>query len=164
MFFILVKSCFVVYFREKHDTATVKCYPTFVRYLPTGNETGRFLALDLGGTNFRVLLVTIGENKEFSMESKIFAIPKEIMIGTGNALFDHIAECLVEFVVENELTDETLPLGFTFSFPCKQEGLAKVFNIKYFFYKSYDFSLFRKSTTCIYTTYLCLYYFIFREF
>ena len=42
------------------------------------------------------------------MESKIFAIPKEIMIGTGNALFDHIAECLVEFVVENELTDRLL--------------------------------------------------------
>ena len=134
---------FVVYFREKHDTATVKCYPTFVRYLPTGNETGRFLALDLGGTNFRVLLVTIGENKEFSMESKIFAIPKEIMIGTGNALFDHIAECLVEFVVENELTDETLPLGFTFSFPCKQEGLAKV--CKNTFKKNYNFNIYSVS-------------------
>ena len=124
----------MVYFcRKTHQEATVKCYPTFVRYLPTGNETGRFLALDLGGTNFRVLLVEIGDNKEFSMESKIFAIPTEIMIGSGNALFDHIAECLVEFVYENELIDETLPLGFTFSFPCKQEGLAKVFNIKYSF-------------------------------
>ena len=67
------------------------------------------------------------------MESKIFAIPKEIMTGSGNALFDHIAECLVEFVDDNELTDETLPLGFTFSFPCKQEGLAKVCK-KYFYY------------------------------
>ena len=123
----------MVLFRKTHDKATVKCYPTFVRHLPSGNETGRFLALDLGGTNFRVLLVEIGDNKEFSMESKIFAIPTEIMIGSGNALFDHIAECLVEFVYENELTDETLPLGFTFSFPCKQEGLAKVFNIKYSF-------------------------------
>lgn len=33
--------------------ASVKCYPTYVRYLPTGEETGQFLALDLGGTNFR---------------------------------------------------------------------------------------------------------------
>jgi hexokinase len=66
-----------------YSQASVKCYPTYVRYLPTGQETGRFLALDLGGTNFRVLLVEIGENKQFSMESKIFAIPKEIMTGTG---------------------------------------------------------------------------------
>ena len=52
---------------------------TYVRYLPSGHETGRFLALDLGGTNFRVLLVDIGEDKKFSMESKIFPIPNEIM-------------------------------------------------------------------------------------
>jgi len=47
--------------------------------LPNGTETGRFLALDLGGTNFRVLLVDIGEDMRFNMESKIFPIPKEIM-------------------------------------------------------------------------------------
>ena len=49
--------------------------------------------MDLGGTNFRVLLVSIGENKEFSMESKIFAIPKEIMTGTGDevSLSNYIA-------------------------------------------------------------------------
>ena len=28
-------------------------FQTYVRFLPTGKETGRFLALDLGGTNFR---------------------------------------------------------------------------------------------------------------
>ena len=31
----------------------------------------------------------------------------------------------MEFVNEFHLSDETLPLGFTFSFPCRQEGLAK---------------------------------------
>ena len=66
------------------DAATIKCYPTYVSKLPTGKETGRFLALDLGGTNFRVLLIDIGENKQFKMESKVFAIPKELMIGTGD--------------------------------------------------------------------------------
>lgn len=94
--------------------------------MPSGKETGRFLSLDLGGTNFRVLCVDIGENKTFSMQSKVFAIPREIMVGTGDALFDHIASCLHEFIVEHSLKDQKLPLGFTFSFPCKQEGLAKV--------------------------------------
>ena len=97
-----------------------------MRYLPTGEETGRFLALDLGGTNFRVLLVEIGEEKAFSMESRVFAIPRKVMLGTGEELFDHIATCLHEFVVEYGLQEVALPLGFTFSFPCKQEGLAKV--------------------------------------
>lgn len=40
-------------------------------------------------------------------------------------LFDHIAECLASFIKERNLGDELLPLGFTFSFPCKQEGLTK---------------------------------------
>ena len=111
--------------KARHNEATVKCFPTYVNELPTGNETGRFLALDLGGTNFRVLLVEIGDQSkmEFSMESKIFAIPKEIMTGTGTELFDHIADCISQFIAENGLHDEVLPLGFTFSFPCKQEGL-----------------------------------------
>ena len=40
-------------------------------------------------------------------------------------LFDHIVDCLWEFCNEYELCDKRLPLGFTFSFPCRQEGLAK---------------------------------------
>ena len=89
--------------KETHPTSSVKCYPAYVKSLPTGNETGRFLALDLGGTNFRVLLVEIGENKKFQMDSKIFSIPKDIMVGSGDELFDHIANCLVDFVEEFEL-------------------------------------------------------------
>lgn len=32
------------------------------------------------------------------MQSKIYAIPQHIMTGTGVALFDHIAECLANFM------------------------------------------------------------------
>ena len=45
--------------------------------------------------------------------------------GSGDELFDHIAKCLSDFVFDRELQDEVLPLGFTFSFPCEQEGLAR---------------------------------------
>ena len=45
--------------RETHDASTVKCFPTYVRQLPNGQEEGQFLALDLGGTNFRVVLIDI---------------------------------------------------------------------------------------------------------
>lgn len=61
------------------------------------SERGKFLALDLGGTNFRVLIINLGDN-HFDMQSKIYAIPNHIMTGTGVALFDHIAECLANFM------------------------------------------------------------------
>jgi len=58
--------------------------------------------------------------QEFLMDSKIYAIPVAIMRGTGEELFDHIAECLSNFVHDREMAHEVLPLGFTFSFPCYQ--------------------------------------------
>ena len=39
-------------------------------------------------------------------------------------LFDYIADCIASFVREHHLEKKSLPLGFTFSFPCRQEGLA----------------------------------------
>ena len=56
----------------------------------------------------------------------LFIIISFILLeGSGDALFDHIAECLADFVHSREIQNEVLPLGFTFSFPCEQEGLAK---------------------------------------
>lgn len=110
--------------KSTHDSAIVKCFITYVQDLPNGKERGKFLALDLGGTNFRVLIIKLGEN-HFDMQSKIYAIPQKIMTGTGEALFDHIAECLSDFMKDNNVYKERLPLGFTFSFPLKQLGLTK---------------------------------------
>nr|CAH7713724.1 unnamed protein product [Callosobruchus chinensis] len=109
--------------KKTHSTATVKCFPTYVQDLPNGTEHGKFLALDLGGTNFRVLLIELS-GEHFEMKSKIFAIPQHIMLGSGEQLFDHIAECLAIFVKEEHVQDQMLPLGFTFSFPLSQKGLT----------------------------------------
>jgi len=59
------------------------------------------------------------------MKSRIFVIPPQIMLGPGDMLFDHIVKCLAIFMNKEGLLGKTLPLGFTFSFPLKQEGLAK---------------------------------------
>ncbi|XP_063826719.1 hexokinase type 2 isoform X4 [Ostrinia nubilalis] len=110
--------------KDSHATSIVKCWLTYIQDLPNGKERGKFLALDLGGTNFRVLIINLGEN-HFDMQSKIYAIPSHIMTGTGVALFDHIAECLANFMKEHNVYEERLALGFTFSFPLKQLGLTK---------------------------------------
>ncbi|XP_011254733.1 hexokinase type 2 isoform X2 [Camponotus floridanus] len=110
--------------RTTHDDSVVKCFTTYVQDLPNGTENGNFLALDLGGTNFRVLLITL-EGQKSDMKSKIYAIPQSLMLGTGTQLFDHIAQCLALFIKDLNLQNEILPLGFTFSFPLKQYGLTK---------------------------------------
>ncbi|XP_059407290.1 hexokinase-2-like [Carassius carassius] len=111
--------------RDTNPTAAVKMLPTFVRSTPDGTETGDFLALDLGGTNFRVLLVRVSSNgkQTVEMENQIYAIPENIMRGSGTELFDHIAECLANFLDKLGIKDKKLPLGFTFSFPCQQTKL-----------------------------------------
>lgn len=40
---------------ENEEEAVVKMFITYVHSLPDGTEEGDFLALDLGGSNFRVL-------------------------------------------------------------------------------------------------------------
>ncbi|XP_004520566.1 hexokinase type 2 [Ceratitis capitata] len=111
--------------------ADIKCYMTYIQDLPTGDEKGNYLALDLGGTNFRVLHVSLKGHHEAEIESKVFVVDKELMTGHGTQLFDHIANCLAEFVKEYSLNNQHLPLGFTFSFPCVQLGLTKALLVRW---------------------------------
>uniref|UniRef100_A0A4W3HXF6 hexokinase n=1 Tax=Callorhinchus milii TaxID=7868 RepID=A0A4W3HXF6_CALMI len=114
--------------RDTNPTSSVKMLPTFVRSTPDGTESGDFLALDLGGTNFRVLRVKVSDNsrQRVEMENQIFSIPEDLMRGSGSQLFDHIADCLGSFMEKLGIKDQKLPLGFTFSFPCQQTKLDEV--------------------------------------
>lgn len=96
---------------------------TYIPELPNGSEEGKFLALDLGGTNFRVILLEILQGKIVSEIVKRYHIPDETRLGFGVPLFDHLADCVENFVVENSLCDQHLSMGFTFSFPMTQHSL-----------------------------------------
>lgn len=109
--------------RSTNANATVKMFITYVQSLPNGTECGDYLALDLGGTNFRVLLISL-KGASVEMKNKIYSIADELMVGPGYKLFDHIADCIANFMADHELNGKQIPLGFTFSFPCHQEGLA----------------------------------------
>ncbi|XP_076845212.1 hexokinase-4 isoform X1 [Brachyhypopomus gauderio] len=114
---------------ETHEGASVKMLPTYVRSTPEGSEVGDFLALDLGGTNFRVMLVKVGEDEErgWKVETKhrMYSIPEDAMTGTAEMLFDYIAECISDFLDKHGIKHKKLPLGFTFSFPVRHEDLDK---------------------------------------
>lgn len=54
-----------------------------------------------------------------------------MMLGPGEQLFDHIAACLGDFLISHNLKGQTLPLGFTFSFPCEQKEIDKSILIRW---------------------------------
>ena len=109
----------------------IKMLPTYVRAIPDGTESGDFLALDLGGTNFRVLLISMHPSGEVKMESDIYPLDQALMTSDAETLFDYIAGCISLFVKKNQISDKSLPLGFTFSFPVKQLSLTSGFLIRW---------------------------------
>nr|CAD7201281.1 unnamed protein product [Timema douglasi] len=58
-------------------------------------------------------------------------LPNGTVLYVSWQLFDHIAECLANFMVEHDLSSERLPLGFTFSFPLSQRGLTKGYLVQW---------------------------------
>jgi hexokinase len=105
--------------------SSLKMIPSFVDR-PKGNEKGRFIALDLGGTNFRVLAVELdGKGKSKVTAVSKFAIKKKDMQGEGKQLFDFIADCIGDFLNENNIDrKKRYDLAFTFSFPVEQTNIA----------------------------------------
>ncbi|XP_010915190.1 hexokinase-2 [Elaeis guineensis] len=116
----------------------LKMLISYVDNLPTGDETGLFYALDLGGTNFRVLRVQLGgkEGHVVKQEFEEVSIPPNLMVGRSSELFDFIAAELAKFVA-SEGEEFHLPagrqreLGFTFSFPVKQTSISSGTLIKW---------------------------------
>lgn len=96
--------------------------PTFVFGWPSGQESGSFLAVDLGGTNLRVCLVTLQGSGKFEVTQTKYRLTEEQKQEEGQKLFDFCAECLDNFI-ENSFGSgegkvgrkegELLPLGFT---------------------------------------------------
>ena len=115
---------------QERAESPIKMLLTFVRAIPDGSEKGNFLALDLGGTNFRVLLISI-DSGEVKMESDIYPLEQSVMTSDAETLFDYIAGCISLFVKKNKVTDKSLPLGFTFSFPVQQLSLTSGLLIKW---------------------------------
>lgn len=112
--------------------------PTYVENLPTGNEKGLFYALDLGGTNFRVLRVQLGGKDErvIATEFDQVSIPQDLMFATSQELFDFIASGLAKFAAKEDgrfhvSSGRKREIGFTFSFPVKQTSIDSGILIKW---------------------------------
>jgi hexokinase len=107
------------------EKGSLRMLPSFLGR-PRGTEQGDFLAVDLGGTNIRVLEVKLDGRRHAALAaSSRFAIPKEIQKGSGEGFFDFIAGSIQSFFSEHRISAGRLyDLAFTFSFPVDQISIA----------------------------------------
>lgn len=112
--------------------------PTYVRTVPTGREKGRFLAVDLGGSNCRICAVDLHGDSTFTVIRSKHTVPAEAMVNPSyRPVFAFIAERIADFL-EAHLDSgrgvmfdprgherQSYQMGFSFSFNCEQTSLAR---------------------------------------
>lgn len=103
----------------------LKMLPAYVGR-PTGREKGSFIALDLGGTNFRVLGLRLHGNGRTTMPAVMkFALHKKHITKDAGELFGFLASSVKAFLRAHKTAPRRdINLGFTFSFPIDQNGIA----------------------------------------
>ncbi|PQE21286.1 putative glucokinase GLK1 protein [Rutstroemia sp. NJR-2017a WRK4] len=120
--------------------------PTYVTGVPNGTEKGLYLAVDLGGTNFRVCSIQLHGDTTFSLTQSKVPIPRELMLAkTASDLFSFLAKQIELFLKkhhedhfdahirrrqtvstpEGYRDEHIFRLGFTFSFPVHQIGINR---------------------------------------
>jgi hexokinase len=113
-------------FEEKLRESNMCMLPSYNHTLPTGSERGTFLALDVGGSTFRIALVNlngpdaVGEKMEIA-KIKSFKIDNIVKRLRGTQFFDWMAEKIDEMLADPEVRLEkesaTLSMGLAWSFP-----------------------------------------------
>lgn len=109
-------------------SSSLKMLPSFIGS-PTGQEQGQVIAVDFGGTNVRVLLVELSGTgrsrilnmRSFPLKDKLINYDYTAVSASGPALFDFVTGKISEIIP----ADGMYPLGYTFSFPCRQQGVDK---------------------------------------
>lgn len=103
--------------RVRGEDGVLPFLHTFVDKLPTGKETGVIYALDLGGSNYRVVRVELfGSSVEPNITQGAWAVPESLMSkdADGEKFFDWLAARIAEFSTQEGDKGRHLPIGFTF--------------------------------------------------
>jgi hexokinase len=114
--------------------SSLRMLPSYIAR-PTGGERGEAIAIDFGGTNVRILKVRLdggevqsGKSSSFCLKDPGGAYDYTLAQTRAEELFDFIARHVVDMLAGDT---STLPLGHTFSFPCRQEGINRAVLIQW---------------------------------
>ncbi|KAG0256297.1 glucokinase [Mortierella polycephala] len=112
----------------KKDGETMAMVTSYVIGRLDGSETGSYLALDVGGTNLRVVSVHLTGGGEINTRQTKYRIDEHLKVGDAKSLFDFMAVCVDSFLDEHQIVvrgDSQIELGFTFSFPVLQTAINR---------------------------------------
>lgn len=113
-------------------SSNISMLPSYQHTLPTGRERGDFLALDVGGSTFRIALIRLGGKRMDGDGMQVrrvrsFAIDEGIRRLDGEEFFDWMAVRIGDMLAEyNHMTGTTnarLEMGLAWSFPVEQTSL-----------------------------------------
>jgi hexokinase len=94
--------------------------PSYSSTLPTGQEKGRYLALDVGGSTLRVALVSLDGRRDAEIVSfKAYKIDQTVKKLVGHCFFDWMAARIVETLEETGalMPEEVVSMALAWSFP-----------------------------------------------
>jgi hexokinase len=112
---------------------------TLVTQFPDGSESGDYLAIDLGGTNLRVIWLKLTpDGSKPQVTTKSYPIDSSVRQNNAQELFDYLAVSVADMITSHQELkqliekNKRLKLGFTFSFGYDQIaldiGLVKQFS------------------------------------
>jgi hexokinase len=124
---LAMSSAMRVQYKAKLLESEACMLPSFCHALPTGKETGTYMALDIGGSTLRVALVDLsGRDTSQPMSVKrmaSFKIDEKIRRLPGTEFFQWMAS-RIEVMLEEESSTwsrhQVLPVGVAWSFPIEQ--------------------------------------------
>lgn len=113
-------------FAPKLQASDICMLPSYNHKLPTGLEHGTYLALDVGGSTFRVAVVELtgkqpGAKSMRIVTMKSYKIDNAVRYLRGDAFFDWMAEkiqtAIADPQVEKPTGTNTFGMGLAWSFP-----------------------------------------------
>jgi hexokinase len=122
-------------FRERLRSNPACMLPSYNSQLPTGNEAGQYLSLDVGGSTLRVALVELKGRKASGADSGIvrmdsFKIDSDVRNLRGTEFFDWMAERIHRTVAQDigkgHGPDHPLLAGLAWSFPIEYVAQAPI--------------------------------------
>jgi hexokinase len=113
-------------FAPKLQASDICMLPSYNHKLPTGFEKGTYLALDVGGSTFRIALVELNGKQTDAKHMRIvtmksFKIDEKVRQRSGTLFFDWMADkiqqALADPQLQNASTTKNFPMGLAWSFP-----------------------------------------------
>jgi len=113
-------------FAPKLQASDICMLPSYNHKLPSGLEKGTYLALDVGGSTFRIALVELngrqpGAKNMRIVNMKSFKIDEKVRQRRGTDFFDWMAEkieiALAEAPPQKVDSMDSFPMGLAWSFP-----------------------------------------------